>query len=108
MMMKSLEQDKSPRAPACSVGARVFLCVCVCGSSRVGYDLSHCMTPNNKLKPISEESMRLPSPPHPTPIHPPYITPPADVSVTVVGIKRKLFISTISVTSGLFSPLNDS
>lgn len=34
------------RAPACSDG-------------RVGYDLSHCMTPNNKPKPISGASMRL-------------------------------------------------
>lgn len=30
VMMKSLEQDKSPRAPACSVGARVRMYVCVC------------------------------------------------------------------------------
>lgn len=84
---------------------------------RVGYDLSHCMTPNNKPKPIYEASMRLwlacrgcsvvsaagclSSPIHQSDAR------SGDISVKVIGIKSRLLISAITVTSGRFPQHKD-
>lgn len=99
--------------PVCE---RVCMCDCVYDGGRVGYDLSHCMTPNNKLKPIYEESMRLwfslswllgclrsqfPLSSYTSNWR------TGDISVKVIGIKWKLLISAITVTSGRFAPCKD-
>lgn len=106
------------RLPACRFQSLpVCARVCLCNGGRVGYDLSHCMTPNNKLKPIYEASMRLwlacrgcsvvsaasslSSPIHQTDAH------SGDISVKVIGIKSKLLISPITVTSGRFPSHKD-